>query len=115
VRAALPGRREWGHVDLVPVVDGRTVVLEPRELVVRGWSRLSPLARRLPRLRLRLPALAEGAHVTSIDVGEGHLLVEAVVEEWREELSPGQLEQVVRRIQRFEGGLLDLPRAVTLR
>ena len=111
-RARLPGRRAWGHVDLVPVIDGRTLVLEPREVVVRGWNRLSPLARRLPKLRFHLPALADGAHITAIDVDRGHVLVEGVFEEWREELTAGQLDQLVRRIQRFDGGLLDIPRAV---
>ena len=114
-RATLPGRREWGHVDVVPRIDGHTLLLEPREVVVRGWNRLSPLVRRLPRLRFRLPDVATGAHLVAVEVEEGRLLLRGLVEEWRAELSPVQLDQLVRRIQRFEGGLLDIPRAVSLR
>jgi hypothetical protein len=34
-----------------------------------------------------------------------------VLEEWREPVTAGQLEQLVRRVQRFTGPLLDIPRA----
>jgi hypothetical protein len=110
-RLTMPGRRDWGHADVVPRIEDRTLVLEPREVAVRGWTRLTSVAQRLPRVRVPLPRVADGAHVTGVDVEEGRLVVHGVYEEWREHLSPGQLDQLVRRIQRFEGGLLDLPRA----
>ena len=107
-RAYVAGRREWGHVDVVPRVDGRTLVLEPAALTVRRWDRLSPVVRRLPPLRVALPRTAADVHVTAIAVEEGQLVVHGVYEEWRQEVTPLQLDQLVRRIQRFDGGVLRL-------
>lgn len=108
-RAYLVGRRDWGHVDVVPRIDGRTLVLEPAEVVVRRWDRLSPLARRLPPLRLALPELPDTLHLTGVTVEDGRLIVDGVYEEWRAQLAPQQLEELVRRIRRFEGGSLTIP------
>jgi hypothetical protein len=113
VRAALAVRSEWGHVDLSPRVEGRVLVLQPTGVVLRGWDRLSGIARRLPPLRIRLPEVLVGAHVTGVEVVEGTLVVHAVLDEWREPIDAGQLEQLVRRIQRFTGDLLDIPKAST--
>jgi hypothetical protein len=105
----LAGRREWGHVDVVPRIDGRTLLLEPTQVVVRRWDRLSPLARRLPSLRLPLADIPDGMHLTGVTVEDGRLAIDGVHEEWRVELTPQQLEQLVRRIRRFDGGLLTIP------
>lgn len=111
VRASLAARPGWGHVDLVARVEGPALVLQPDAVVVRGWNRLSAVARRLPPIRIHLPEVLAGAHVTGVEVQEGRLVVHAVLEEWREPVSASQLEQVVRRIQRFTGPLLDIPQA----
>ena len=108
-RAYLIGRRDWGHIDLVPRIDGRTLVLEPAEVVVGRWDRLSPLVRRLPPLRVPLTDLPDTLHLTGVTVEDGRLIVDGVYEEWRAQLTPQQLDQLVRRIQRFEGGLLTIP------
>jgi hypothetical protein len=110
VRAALAQRSGWGHIDLVPRVEGPNLVLQPDAVVVRGWDRLSGLARRLPPVRIRLPEVLAGAHVSGVAVAPGRLVVHAVLEEWREPVTAGQLDQLVRRVQRFTGTLLEIPR-----
>jgi hypothetical protein len=107
-RAYVAGRRDWGHVDVVPRVDGRTLVLEPAGLSVRRWDRLSSVVRRLPPLRVPLPRTAADVHVTAITVEDGRLVVDGVYEEWRHAVTPVQLDQLVRRVQRFDGGVLRL-------
>jgi hypothetical protein len=61
-------------------------------------------------VRFGLPEALSGRRLTDIEIEDGTVVVRAVVDEWREPFSPGQLEQVVRRIQRFRGPLLDIPR-----
>jgi hypothetical protein len=107
-RAYLAGRREWGHVDVVPRIEGRTLLLEPDAVSVRRWDRLSVLARRLPPLRVALPRTAADVHVTDVTVEQGRVVVDGVYEEWRQEVTPVQLDQLVRRVQRFDGGVLRL-------
>ena len=109
-RATLTGRRGWGHVDVVPRVDGRTLVLEPAALAVRTKYLLA-LARRLPPLRVELPRSIPAAHVTSVTVDEGRVVIEGVYEEWRWELGHRQLDELVRRINRFDSGVLQVPDA----
>ncbi|HLM29961.1 MAG TPA: hypothetical protein VK360_08565 [Acidimicrobiales bacterium] len=109
-QVSLVGRRRWGHVDFVPQVQGDSVALEPRQVVIGGRSRASGLAQRLPHLRFRLPDAVGGHRLSDIRIEDGRVAVRAVVDEWRQAFSPEQLEQVVRRIQRFRGPLLDIPR-----
>ena len=107
-RAYVTGRRAWGHVDLVPRLEGASLVLAPSDIVVRGSNRLSGIAGRLPPLRVALPEVAAGVHLAGVTVEDGQLVVEAVYEEFRREFAAEDFEQLRRRIERFEGGLLDI-------
>jgi hypothetical protein len=77
-------------------------------MVVRGSDRLASLARRIPAIRLPLPALPAGLHVTDVAVEDGQLVVDAVYEEWRREVTPEDVDKLLRRIERFDGGVLDV-------
>jgi hypothetical protein len=109
-RAFLAGRRDWGHVDVVPRVDGRTLFLEPQNVTVRTWK-LASLIRRLPPLRIGLPNAIAAAHIKNVDVEDGRVVLDGVYEEWRWELSPKQLDELRRQVLRFDGGVLQIPRA----
>jgi len=108
-KAGLLGRRRWGHVDLVPKVEGHTLALDPTSVTLRG-RRLTGLARMLPRFRIPLPEQLAKHHVSEVNVADGTVVVRALLEEWREPLTAGQLDQIAARIRRFTGRVLDLPR-----
>jgi hypothetical protein len=110
-RARLPQRPGWGHVDLVPAVEGRTLVLRPSAVAFGAADRARRLVKMLPPLRFTLPEGLEGSHLSKVEVSEGHLVVHGLVDEWREPLTPGQLNQLVRRIERFAGTVLQIPRS----
>ena len=103
------GHDAWGHVDVVPRVDGRTLVLDPAAVAVRSRY-LTALTHRLPALRIALPRSIPSAHITSVTVDDGCVVVEGVYEEWRWELAHRQLDELLRRINRFDGGVLRVPR-----
>jgi hypothetical protein len=107
-RAYLAGRRTWGHVELVPHFERGALVLAPTRIVLRDRDVLSSLARRVPPLRLVMPELAAGLHIVGVAVEDGGLVVDAVYEEWRREVTPEDVEQLLRRIERFDGGVLDV-------
>jgi hypothetical protein len=111
LRASLARWRRWGRVDLVPEVEGRFLVLRPVAAEVGGRRRAVPAGRRLPGLRVELPESLVAGHVEEVGVEDGHLVVRAVLDEWREPLAPGQLDQLVRRIETLSGAVLDVPRA----
>jgi hypothetical protein len=107
-RAHLAGHRTLGYLDLVPSVEGRALVLTPSTIVVRGSDRLASLAPRLPRIRLPLLKLPPALHVTDVIAEDGQLVVDAVYEEWRTEVSPDDVEKLLKRIERYDGGILDI-------
>src|SRR5207253_2808119 len=72
-RAYLAGRRSLGYVDLVARVDRGALVLAPRRIVVGSSDRLTALARRLPGMRMPVPPLPAGVHVTGVTVEDGRL------------------------------------------
>ncbi|HEX7132765.1 MAG TPA: hypothetical protein VF228_09325 [Iamia sp.] len=107
-RARLRGRPDWGHVDLTPRIEGRTLVLEPREATLRRWD-VTSVARRLPPIRLALPPAAATAHLTDVGIEDGHLVVDGTYEEWRTEVGPVELEDLRRRLKAYDGGTLRVP------
>ena len=108
-RARLRGRRDWGHVDLTPRIEGRTLVLEPTEATLRRWD-VTSVARRLPALRLALPQAVSTAHLTDVGIEDGHLVVSGTCEEWRTEVGPAELDDLRRRLGAYKGGTLRVPR-----
>jgi hypothetical protein len=107
-RVYLAGHRGLGHVDVRPGVERRALLLAPTGIVLGQWDGLSRLVRRLPPLRLPLPELPSGVHVSGVTVEGDHLVVFAVYEEWRREVTPEDLDRLMRRIERFDGGVLDI-------
>lgn len=110
-RARLPQHPHWGHVDLVPILEGRTLELRPRAVAVGRVDGAKRLVARLPPLRVVLPDGPAGSHLSHVEVRDRHLVVHGIVEEWREPLTPGQLDQAIRRIERFAGTVLQVPRS----
>jgi hypothetical protein len=109
-RASLAGRRGWGHVDLVPRMDGRTLVLDPSNVAVRRRESAS-VARRLPPLRVALSSSFPEAHVTDVAIESGCVVVSGVYEEWRRPMAPMQFEDLLGQIKQFDGGALRIPTA----
>ena len=107
-RATLVGHDGWGHVDLVPRVDGRTLVLAPRSLALRA-RHLFNVARRLPPYRVTLSGSFPEAHITGVTVEDGQIVLNGVYEEWRWPLGPQSLDELLTQIKRFEGGAIRLP------
>ncbi len=108
--AAMEGRERWGHIEIAPELRGDTVRLQPVALVVRG-RRLHSLARLIPGVEFRLPAAPHNGRFDRVVVEGGRLLIDAVVDEWREPLQPTQLQDLERRLRRSGGGLFLLQRA----
>ena len=96
VRVWLRGRRDWGHVDARPHLHGRAVRFEPTAATLGRWD-VTALGRRIPRPRVDLPAMPPWAHLASVEVADGQLIVEGTVEEWRFDVGPGEIEALHRR------------------
>jgi hypothetical protein len=102
------GRRSWGHVDVVPRVDGRTLVLDPTS--VGFWRfNLKALGKRLRVCRFELPEELAFVHITNVDIEDRHVVVEGVYEEWRTTITARQVEELLRRIHRHDGSTLHVP------
>jgi hypothetical protein len=109
-RAYIAGRRGWGYVDVVPRISGRTLELAPADAKVRRWS-LTSVARRLPKLRFGLSGAHSTAYITGVAVEDGRVVVDGVYPEWRLQVTPQQLDDLLRRINRYDGGVLRVPHA----
>ncbi|HEX9993746.1 MAG TPA: hypothetical protein VGB14_12530 [Acidimicrobiales bacterium] len=106
-RAHLADHADLGHVEVEPVLDGGSVRLATRSVVVRGSRRFVAGARLVPRPAIPLPVVP-GLHVTEVALAPGGVRVAGVVEEWRAPIRPAQLDRLVRQVRSFTGAALDL-------
>ena len=109
-RAYIAGRRSLGHVDFAPRVEGRTLLLQPVDALMWRWE-IGSLVRRLPALRFALPTGLEAAHITGVGVQDGQLIVAGVYEEWRSTFTAQEFDGLRRRIDRYDGTPLRMPRS----
>ncbi|EME52919.1 LmeA family phospholipid-binding protein [Amycolatopsis decaplanina] len=75
----------WGHLALESTVEGDAVVLRPMSVHI-GRRRFGPPSRLRP-IVLPLPELPQGIRLTAVEAHDGHLVLQALAEEWPERLS----------------------------
>jgi hypothetical protein len=105
-RATPAGHERWGHLELVPRLDGSTVALVPTGLVLRGhrWA-----IRRWRGIRLHGWHLPPDVYLSAVELGPAQLTVHAVLTQWREPLSTSLLSKLARRL-RAGGDAIEVPR-----
>ncbi|WP_037303278.1 LmeA family phospholipid-binding protein [Amycolatopsis orientalis] len=86
-------RPRWGHLALESTVEGDSVVLRPMSVHI-GRRRFGPPARLKP-IVLPLPELPRGIRLTAVEAHDGHLVLQALAEEWPEKLSTIPLGDLV--------------------
>lgn len=102
------GHRSWGHVDVVPRVDGSTLVLDPTSVGFWRWN-LKTMAKLLRVRRFELPEELAFVHITKVGIEDRCVVVEGVYEEWRTTITARQVEELLRRIHRHDGTTLHVP------
>ncbi|AFM17489.1 hypothetical protein Mycch_2728 [Mycolicibacterium chubuense NBB4] len=106
-RLSLAGRRRLGHLEVAARVNGSTLWLTARRVVVgaRRWR----LPARTPAYPVQLPELAHGLQLTGVDFGPGVVQVSGTLPEWRSELPRKQLEDIISALS-VTGVVLNLTR-----
>lgn len=94
------------EVELIPAVD--RVMISAVAAANDRW-RFEKGLRRLPSVKFDLPAQLRGS-IDEIDVAPGGLVVRGTFAELAEPVSREQIDQLLRRVQDYTGGLLRLPR-----
>ncbi len=86
----------WGGLQVDVDVVGTTLLLRPRALTAgqRRWA----LPARTPAYRVPLPELPHELLVTDVSLGPDSLQLSALLPEWRMELPPRYLEDVITRL-----------------
>ncbi|MGV0793786.1 hypothetical protein [Mycolicibacterium sp. XJ1819] len=92
-RARRPG---LGHVEVEARLDGTTVWLRPRALVVRQWRR--PLPARIPAYPVQLPPLPHGVQLTGVEFGPDMVALSGVASEWRMDMPRKRLEDIFTQL-----------------
>lgn len=92
-RLRLARRPSAGHLEVDARLDGSTVWLKPRNLVV-GRSRV-PLPARTPRYPLHLPELPNGLRLTGISFAPDVVSLSGILPEWRMDVPPRRLEDII--------------------
>jgi LmeA-like phospholipid-binding len=86
----------WGGLQVDVDVVGTTLLLRPRAVTAgqRRWA----LPARTPAYRVPLPELPHELLVTDVSLGPDSLQLSALLPEWRMELPPRYLEDVITRL-----------------
>ena len=86
----------WAGLQVDVDVEGKTLLLRPRALTAgqRRWA----LPARTPAYRVPLPELPHELLVTDVSLGPDSLQLSALLPEWRMELPPRYLEDVITRL-----------------
>lgn len=95
-RLRLARRPALGHVEVDAVLDGSTLWLKPRALVL-GRRRLR-LPDRTPTYPIHLPELPHGLQLTDISIEPDKLCLSGTLQEWRIEVPRARLEDVINQL-----------------
>jgi hypothetical protein len=95
-RLRLAGRPALGHLEVDAVLDGSTLWLRPRGLML-GRRRLG-LPHRTPGYRVQLPDLPHGLQLTDISIEPDKLCLSGTLEEWRIDVPRTRLEDVINQL-----------------
>ncbi|MGV0717715.1 LmeA family phospholipid-binding protein [Mycolicibacterium sp. XJ662] len=92
-RLRLTRRPSLGHLEVDASLDGSTLWLRPRGLVVGRYR--SPLPSRTPSYPVHLPVLPRGLRLTGIEFGPDVVRLSGMLPEWRIEIPPTRLEDLI--------------------
>ncbi len=95
-RLRLARRPGLGHLEVDAKLDGSTLWLRPRSLVLR--RKRMRLPGRTPRYRVRLPELPHGLELTDISLAPDMLCLSGTLPEWRIEVPRRRLEDVINQL-----------------
>lgn len=100
-------RPDLGHVEVDASVDGSTLLVKPRVLIVRGVRRKLPA--RTPAYRVKLPKLPRELELTGISFSPSTVHLTGRVPEWRVDVPRGRLEDLMNQLNQV-GRSLNLTR-----
>jgi hypothetical protein len=95
-RLRMARRPAAGHLEVDARLDGSTLWLTPRRLVLRR-SRVR-VPRRTPSYPVRLPELPQGVLLTGISFAPGVIRLSASVAEWRADMPRTRLEDLLAQL-----------------
>jgi hypothetical protein len=95
-RLRLSRRPMFGHVEVDAELDGSTLWLRPRGLVIRRSRWTMPA--RTPAYAVRLPPLPHGLTLTGITFRPGTVCLSGTVPEWRMDLPRKLLEDMIDQL-----------------
>jgi hypothetical protein len=107
--ARRPGRESWGSANVTPRIEGHNVRLVATGLTL-GSRSFSTQRGGVPSALLDVPTLPGGMRMTDIALGDSCVIVEAVIDEWREPLNAQQL-LMLSDLVRSDTSKLDFTRA----
>ncbi len=95
-RLRLASRPMMGHIEVDARLDGSTLWLKPRRLVVRRsrWS----LPARTPAYPVRLPELPHGLQLTAINFAPDLMCLSGTLPEWRMDVPRKRLEDIINQL-----------------
>ena len=95
-RLRLARRPGIGHLEVDALLDGSTLRLKPRGLVVR--SKRMRLPNRTPAYPVHLPELPHGLQLTDISIEPDKLCLSGTLQEWRIDVPRTRLEDVINQL-----------------
>jgi hypothetical protein len=95
-RLRLARRPGLGHLEVDAVLDGSTLWLRPRGLVLR--RKRVPLPDRTPGYRIAIPELPHGLTLTDISIEPDTLCLSGSLQEWRIDVPRTRLEDVINQL-----------------
>lgn len=95
-RLRLARRPAFGHLEVDALLDGSTLWLKPRGLVVR--SKRMRLPNRTPAYPVHLPELPHGLQLTDISIEPDKLCLSGTLQEWRVDVPRTRLEDVINQL-----------------
>lgn len=89
-------RPDLGHIEVDAGIDGSTLLVKPRVLVLRRtrWN----LPARLPAYRVKLPKLPRELELTAVSFGPNTVHLTGRVPEWHVDVPRGRLEDIINQL-----------------